>query len=307
MRECSTPSSNNMTSEPSVQFSLFGARTDEKVVNVASIPQRSPFRYPGGKTWLVPRVRCWLRSQPEKPSLFVEPFAGGGIIGLTVAFENLAERVLMVELDEDVAAVWKTILEGEAEWLAQRIERFPFSAQHVNDTLNEHPHGLREQAFATILRNRVNRGGILAPGAGRIKDGENGRGMSSRWYPETLAKRIRAIGTIADRIDFIQSDGLGVMQSLAQRDRTAFFVDPPYTAGGKRAGSRLYKHSELDHEALFRLAARVKGDVLLTYDNAEDVRCLAEAHGFAVQPVAMKSTHHAEMKELLIGRSLRWA
>ena len=26
-------------------------------VNVASVPQRSPFRYPGGKTWLVPQVR----------------------------------------------------------------------------------------------------------------------------------------------------------------------------------------------------------------------------------------------------------
>lgn len=27
---------------------------DLRVVNVASVPQRSPFRYPGGKTWLVP-------------------------------------------------------------------------------------------------------------------------------------------------------------------------------------------------------------------------------------------------------------
>jgi DNA adenine methylase len=32
----------------------------QKIVNVASVPQRSPFRYPGGKTWLVPRVRRWL-------------------------------------------------------------------------------------------------------------------------------------------------------------------------------------------------------------------------------------------------------
>ena len=26
-----------------------------KAVNVASVPQRSPFRYPGGKTWFIPR------------------------------------------------------------------------------------------------------------------------------------------------------------------------------------------------------------------------------------------------------------
>ena len=52
----------------------------KSVVNVSSIPQRSPFRYPGGKTWLVPLVRQWLRSLPRRPALLVEPFAGGAIL-----------------------------------------------------------------------------------------------------------------------------------------------------------------------------------------------------------------------------------
>ena len=87
------------------QKSLFGDAIEESVVNVASVPQRSPFRYPGGKTWLVPRIRSWFRSMKQKPKLLVEPFAGGGIVGLTVAFEQLAPKVLLVELDEDVASV----------------------------------------------------------------------------------------------------------------------------------------------------------------------------------------------------------
>jgi len=33
-----------------------------KIVNVAAVPHRSPLRYPGGKTWLVPRIRLWLHS-----------------------------------------------------------------------------------------------------------------------------------------------------------------------------------------------------------------------------------------------------
>src|SRR5947209_19817056 len=96
-----------------------------EVVNVASVPQRSPFRYPGGKTWLVPRVRQWLASLKTKPAEFIEPFAGGGIVSLTVAAERLAGHVTMVELDEQVAAVWQTINErGEGAWLADRIEQF---------------------------------------------------------------------------------------------------------------------------------------------------------------------------------------
>jgi excisionase family DNA binding protein len=73
-------------------------------VNVAQVPQRSPFRYPGGKTWLVPHVRQWLRSLRPRATVLVEPFAGGGSVSLTAAFEDLTDYVIMVELDEDVAA-----------------------------------------------------------------------------------------------------------------------------------------------------------------------------------------------------------
>src|SRR6266700_2915431 len=80
------------------------------IVNVASVPQRSPFRYPGGKTWFVPTFRKWMASFPLKPRLLIEPFAGGGIISLTALFEELVNQVVMVELDHEVAAVWQSVV-----------------------------------------------------------------------------------------------------------------------------------------------------------------------------------------------------
>ena len=94
------------------------------VVNVASVPQRSPFRYPGGKTWLIPVVRRWLGYFKQDEITLVDCFAGGGIVSLTAAFENLAKHIVMIELDEDVAAVWKTILGEDNEWLANKIFTF---------------------------------------------------------------------------------------------------------------------------------------------------------------------------------------
>lgn len=44
----------------------------------------------------------------------------------------------------------------------------------------------------------------------------------------------------------------------------------------------------------------------MTYDNAKEIRDLAERHGFATRLVPMKSTHHTEMSELIIGRDLSW-
>ena len=271
------------------------------------MPQRSPFRYPGGKTWLIPQIRCWFDSFPKKPELLVEPFAGGGIVGLTVAFERLARRVLLVELDELIASVWQALLNGEAEWLADRVLNFKITPESIAEELSKSGGSLREIAFRTLLRNRTSHGGIMAPGAGLIKHGENGKGIASRWYPHTLARRIRDIGKIRDRIEFVQGDGLNVMRQHAERSDAVFFIDPPYTASGKKAGTRLYTYNELDHEALFTLAGTLRGDFLMTYDNAEGVRAMAGRHGFEVVAIPMQNTHHAEMVELLIGRNLSWA
>jgi DNA adenine methylase len=159
-----------------------------KIINVASVPQRSPFRYPGGKTWLVPFARAWLHSLPRKPRLFVEPFAGGGSIALTVAFESLADRVVMVELDKDVAAVWETLFNGQGKWLAARIMDFDVSVESAKEELATIPSSARQRAFQTILKNRVYYGGIMAHGSAMIRHGENGKGIKSRWYPTTLKR-----------------------------------------------------------------------------------------------------------------------
>ena len=251
-----------------------------KAVNVASVPQRSPFRYPGGKTWFVPRLREWLISQPKRPRLMVEPFAGGGIISLTSIFENLAETALMVELDEDVAAVWQTIMDGEAEWLAKRILNFEMSRKNAIAEINIHRKLTKEKAFQTIIKNRTFHSGILAAGAGFLKNGESGKGVLSRWYPTTLAKRLRAINLMRDKLRFEHGDAFDVLERYTDDEEVVFFIDPPYTAGGKKAGSRLYTHFELDHEALFAACEKLKGDFIMTYDNAEEVKKLARKHQF---------------------------
>jgi len=279
----------------------------DRVINVASVPKRSPFRYPGGKTWLVPRVRCWLQSLRERVRLFGEPFAGGGIVSLTVAFEELADSVLMAELDEDVAAVWQVILSGDAEQLARRIVSFEPTLETVKQVLAGPVEDTQDRAFATIVKNRVYHGGILAPGSRPMRYGEDGRGLKSRWYPETLRRRILDIASVRERITFIHADALDIMRRRAYRRDAVWFLDPPYTAGGKRAGRRLYAHAELDHTELFRTTATLAGDFLMTYDDAPELHGLAREFGFDTLLVSMQNTHLAKMKELLIGRNLDWA
>ena len=273
-------------------------------VNVAVVPQRSPLRYPGGKTWLIPHIRAWLDGLPAPSPLLVEPFAGGGIVSLTAVMEGLADRCLMAELDPDVAAFWHAaLLPGHA--LAGMVERFEPTRESVGRLARRIPDDCLQRGFRTLVLNRTRRGGILAPGASLTRSGENGKGLTSRWYPATLQRRLEAISAHADRISFCETDGLQLLNTLADNLRAGcvMFVDPPYTAGGKRAGARLYARNSVDHERLFSVLADSGAEFLMTYDRSPEVVSLIRRHGFHAVQVVMKNTHHAQIPELVITRT----
>ncbi|MDR2733224.1 MAG: DNA adenine methylase [Spirochaetota bacterium] len=289
------------------QYNLFEDHSSQmqQIINVASIQQLSPFRYPGGKTWLIPTIYTWMQSLHCTPELFIEPFAGGGIVSLTAANENLARHIIMVEIDDEIASVWKTILYGDADWLINIIRSFDMTIENVNAVLAGDYSTDEEKALKTIIKNRTFHGGILAKGSGLTKYGENGKGITSRWYPDTLAKRINHIKQFKNKITFMQTDGMNVIRDNLNRN-AVFFLDPPYTAGGKRAGNRLYNHHTLDHERLFSLCGRMD-NFLMTYDISDEIEILAKRHNFETKEIPMKNTHNAEMKEYIISKNLEWA
>jgi DNA adenine methylase len=285
------------------QTNLFGEEyAVSTITNVASVPQRSPFRYPGGKTWLIPTVRQWLKQEKKPIAELIEPFAGGGIVSLTAAFENLAGNITMVEKDEEIAAVWEVILNGQNKWLADKILSYHLTADNIKAELDRTDKQICDVAFCTILRNRIFHGGILAKGSGMTKSGENGKGIASRWYPKTLHDRIIAIGSIKQKIQFITGDAFNILEQNKDNKETYFFIDPPYNVAGKR----LYNYSDINHKQLFALTSRLKGKFMLTYDNTEEIRQLAESCSLSYKTISMKTTHHLEKTEIIISDNFEW-
>ena len=286
------------------QMTLFDSEEkspDIGVINVASVPQRSPFRYPGGKTWLIPTVRQWLKQEKFVNEL-IEPFAGGGIVSLTAAFEKLADHITMIEMDEEIAAVWEVILNGNNKWLADKILSYNLSPENVKTELENPNKKLHDIAFCTILKNRIFHGGILAKGSGMIKNGENGKGIASRWYPKTLHDRIVAIGYVKDKISFVTGDAFETLEQNLDNKKAYFFIDPPYTIAGKR----LYTYFNIDHERLFALTAQLKGKFMLTYDDTAEIRQLADKYRLDYRTIPMKTTHHLKKNEIIISDNFLW-
>jgi DNA adenine methylase len=289
--------------QTSKQLNLFGEiesdNSSRKVVNVSTVPKRSPFRYAGGKTWLIPTIRKWIGFNPD--AHLIEPFCGGGIVSLSVAAENRVRMATMVEKDEDVAAAWLTIFNNH-EWLIDRMLNFQLTKENVDAIVTNVPTSVYEHGFQTIIRNRTNHGGILAKGAGTIKNGEKGKGLSSRWYPKTLTNRITGIAAYKDKLEFIKGDAFDYMTEAYDNPDVYFFIDPPYTVAGKR----LYTLSEVDHEEIFRRVSNFKCHYLVTYDKSEYILSLIKKYNLNYRSIPMQTTHLVTKEEVLISDNFDW-
>ena len=226
---------------------------------------------------------------------------------MTAVMEGYVQHCIMSELDSEVAAFWNTALYSGPE-LCDKILNFRPTRKAIERIAKTRPLNEIDRGFRTLVLNRTRRGGILAPGASLSRSGEDGKGVASRWYPETIVDRLREISTYSDKICFRETDGIELLErelnkSTITDDLNAIqvvFVDPPYNAGGKRAGKRLYTHNEIDHQRLFKILSDSGSNFLMTYDKAPEIVSLSQKYKFHMVQVMMKNTHHAKVPELII-------
>ena len=194
---------------------------------------------------------------------------------------------------------------GLGDVYKRQIDDFEPTRYNVEQLEHEAPQSVALRGFRTLVLNRTRRGGILAEGASLNRRGENGKGVASRWYPKTITKRIRAISEHRDKIEFRETDGMSMLEQIlteSSNRRITVFLDPPYTAGGKRAGRRLYNHNCIDHSHLYSMLKDSGIDFLMTYDESSGIRDLVSRHGFHAVRVMMKNTHHDQVTELIISQ-----
>ena len=228
-----------------------------------------------------------------------EPFAGGASVSLGAVAGGLCERAHLMELDEEVAAVWETIINrGEGTALGEKIISFVPTRESVMELISDDPPSLVDRALAALVKNRTHWGGICAPGSSLMGD------VAARWYPETLARRVEAVGELRGRLSFTLGDGVRWMSGGCS-GAAAIFADPPYTMGGRMEGRRLYLRHRVDHEAILAAAAASRGSVLATYHDTEEVRKGARRHSLEVMRTPPVSSR--KPGELLVGRDLSWA
>ena len=230
----------------------------------------TPLRYPGGKRRLTPVVMSLLEKSRLKNVEYVEPYAGGSAVALSLLFNEYASVVHINDLSRPVYAFWYAVL-NETDALCRRVERSKVTMQswlrqrRVYDRRKSAE--LVDLGFATLFLNRTNRSGILSGGVIGGKQQTGKWLLDARFNKRDLVQRIRRIARYRDRIRLYQQDALDFTNRVVSGLSNVFaFYDPPYIENGYKL--YLNDYTIAGHRALATRIAQLNCPWVVTYDGA---------------------------------------
>ena len=267
----------------------------------------SPLRYPGGKASLAAFLSQTIEINGLSDCSYIEPFAGGAGAALRLIREGVVSEVYLNDLDRRITSFWHSVL-YESERFAGAIMSIPISVSEwkkqqricqLGDSTDSF-----ELGFATFYLNRCNRSGIVlgaAPIGGYAQMGK--WKIDARFYRNTLAERVLAIGKLRDRIHVTNMDALELLITYSsyyhERKRVFMYLDPPYYSNG----SRLYMNSyhDQDHRELASYL-RGQGNLkwIMSYDDTDFIRNLYSGCKISALSLEYSLQRRRKAQELLI-------
>ena len=259
---------------------------------------KSPFRYPGAKSRIVPTLMQWIRPCMAGKETFLEPFVGGGSVLLHVAKEFPYCRLVVNDLDNGIYAFWKCMTSKPlTEALSSKIRAtIPTVQEHERQKHLLDSSDIVEAAFAALFLNRTSFSGILTSGpiGGRDAQSTTEWTVGCRYNAELLVDSIMSIHYgIGSRLSVLNKDFQVVMRRY-DRSTVGMYCDCPYYL----KGNQLYRHgmSSEDHARLRDLLKHLKNaKFVASYDSVPEVRALYD--GFEVAEIPVKYSIEGDNRE----------
>lgn len=237
----------------------------------------SPLRYPGGKGKIVPYFKSIIKKNSLLGSVYVEPYAGGASVGLSLLQEEYVSRIVINDIDRSIFAFWHSVLNNTND-LCELIRKTKVNVktwrEQIKTQETKEDSDLLDLGFSTFFLNRTNRSGILSAGViGGLRQKGKWK-INARYNKNDLIDRIRAISLYNNRIDLHNYDAVKLLRCINFKfpQNTLVYLDPPYYCKGKELYLNYY--SKEDHEDISKQIKDLKRYWILTYDNVEPIQQL---------------------------------
>lgn len=232
----------------------------------------SPLRYPGAKS-VLSETMAQIVSYNSYYNVFVEPYFGGGSVGLYLLLNGYVNKLVINDLDPDLFYFWQSVLYRTDE-LVTLIEQVPLNVntwKGIKEVFEQHDtnYGLF-LGFATLYLNRTCRNGILNAGIIGGYEQKGNYKMDCRFNKAQIIWKIRDIAAQKDHIELFSRDGAELIHDLTLDENSMIYCDPPYF----EKGNTLYQifFTKEDHEALKDTLKETKSNWVLSYDDTPIVR-----------------------------------
>jgi len=237
----------------------------------------SPLRYPGGKGKISKFIQDVFRSNGLCDGLYIEPYAGGASVALSLLFNEYAKKIVINDKDTSIYSFWHSVL-NDTENLIRLISDTKIDVANWDlqkaiqlDKLNQNHLSL---GFSTFYLNRCNRSGIILAGiiGGRKQDG-NWK-IDARFNKKDLITRIQRIADYKNRIKLYNYDALELIDVTSKEIelKKLYYFDPPYFVKGQMLYMNHYL--EQDHINIYNSIDKLKSNWIVSYDNIEFIRNL---------------------------------
>lgn len=236
----------------------------------------SPLRYPGGKGKLAPYVESVFQRNSLCDAYYVEPFAGGASVALSLLMNEYARRIYINDLDRAIFAFWHSVL-NDTDALCRLIQDTPVTVRtwkrQKQIQRNKTTADVLSLGYSTFFLNRTNRSGILNGGIiGGVSQKARWK-IDARYNKQELIRRIERIALYRHRIHLSNTDATEFVSAICTDlpHRTLIYFDPPYYAKGPHLYHSYFRHE--DHQALSDVVRRLVGyHWLVSYDNTPEIR-----------------------------------
>lgn len=229
----------------------------------------SPLRYPGGKLKVVDYVKQLLEANNLCGGTYIEPYAGGASVALSLLYSQHASRIKINDIDRSIYAFWHCVL-NETDELCRLIMDTPvnmdtWSAQRAVQREKETT-DLLSLGFSTFFLNRTDRSGILNGGVIGGKEQIGNYLIDARYNKNDLIERIEHIAGYADLIDLTSMDAVELIKRYKRTPaaKTLVYLDPPYYIKGRDLYLNYYNND--DHKAIADAIKKYKGKWIISYD-----------------------------------------
>ena len=252
--------------------------------------QKSPLRYPGGKTRAVTFLKeTLLKEYPSRKNL-LSPFFGGGSFEIAMASDGYT--VLGNDLFSPLYTFWSQTKQN-AVAVADRVQQeMPVNkekfVQFRQDIQNESDPLIIAAKYFII--NRCSFSGATFCG-GFSEQAASGR------LTESSLKTLKEVNLT--RFTFSKQDCCEFLKAHPESSDTVIYADPPYYIDSYIYGKDGDLHQAFDHKA-FASAIKKRSDWMISYNDCEYIRELYSGCRFLSPSWSYGMNKSKKSSELLI-------